>query len=98
MQVGEYVNFGKNLKPLAEMDVEIVDSLTVDGSCNQAVATECVNSWLLGNTTDAQADTCITVNAKCQTKFDKLTDAEKQTLANKFNTRVENVRKAYEIV
>jgi len=31
MKVHEYVSFGKYLKPLAERDVEIIDSLTVSG-------------------------------------------------------------------
>ena len=33
-RVGEYVAFGKNVKPVTEANVQLFDELTVDGTCN----------------------------------------------------------------
>jgi hypothetical protein len=57
-KVAEYVSFGKNFKPLAQWDVQIVDTLTITGNCDKAKATECVNSYYLGDITRGQAETC----------------------------------------
>merc|ERR1711990_407155 len=46
-KVGEYVLFGKYYKPIAEDHVAFFDELTVSGNCNQEVATQCVNGYIL---------------------------------------------------
>ena len=33
-RVGELVSFGKNMKPIAQLNVELLDDLTVTGNCN----------------------------------------------------------------
>lgn len=50
-RVGEIVSFGKNMKPIAEMNVELLDDLTVTGNCNRESATTCVNDYLWQRTT-----------------------------------------------
>lgn len=95
-RVGEYASFGKNLKPFAELDVQIIDSLTITGNCNRAVATECVNDFYWGRTTRGQAETCFETKAGCTSKWSTMTDADKQALATKFNTSVSTLGQAYE--
>lgn len=46
-KVGEYVIWGKYMKPIAEDQVAFFDELTVSGNCNQEVATQCVNQYIL---------------------------------------------------
>lgn len=94
-KVAEYVSFGKNFKPLAQWDVEMVDSLTITGTCDKSIATECVNSYYMGDTTKAQAEQCLTAKAGCTSKWTALTDAQKQALATKFMTNVQTLGDAY---
>jgi hypothetical protein len=95
-KVAEYVSFGKNFKPLAEWDVEMVDSLTITGTCNKSIATECVNSYYMGETTRGVAEQCLTAKAGCTSKWTALTDAQRQALADKFMTNVETLGAAYQ--
>ena len=46
-KVGEYVIFGKYMKPIAAQNVAMMDEWTVDGSCDQNKAVECYNNFLL---------------------------------------------------
>jgi len=87
-KVAEYVSFGKNFKPLAQFDVEMVDSLTITGNCDKSVATECVNSYYMGETTKGQAEQCLTAKAGCTSKFTALNATQKKALADKFMTNV----------
>ena len=95
-KVGEYVSFGKNLKPLAELGVEVVDSLTVSGTCDREVATECVNDFMWDRTTHAQMKECIEKKASCTSQWQSMTPADKEILAKKFNTDIETLGKAYD--
>ena len=94
----EFANFGQAWKPFAQWQVEFFDALTVDGKCNTAAATECVNSWILAGATRGSYDTtmiqCVS-SAGCRTNWQDLTQAEKQALAAKFKTSVETIGKAY---
>ena len=94
----EFANFGQAWKPFAQWQVEFFDALTVDGKCNTAAATECVNSWILAGATKRGYDTtmiqCVS-SAGCRTNWQDLTQAEKQALATKFKTSVETIGKAY---
>ena len=47
-KVGEYVIFGKYMKPIAEDNVAFFDELSIEGTCNEEVATQCVNAFLVG--------------------------------------------------
>jgi hypothetical protein len=97
-QVGEYVSFGKNLKPLAQTGVEIVDSLTVSGKCNREVATECVNDFLWNRSTRAVMEDCLDKKASCAPTWQSMSPADRQALATKFHTNVEVLGKAYDEV
>jgi hypothetical protein len=94
----EFANFGQAWKPFAQWQVEFFDALTVDGKCNTAAATECVNSWILAGATKKDHDTTLMTcasSAGCRTNWQDLTQAEKQALATKFKTSVQTIGKAY---
>jgi hypothetical protein len=95
-KVAEYVSFGKNFKPLAQWDVEMVDSLTITGTCDKSIATECVNSYYMGDTTKGAAEQCLTAKAGCTSKWTALTDVQKKALADKFMTNVQTLGAAYQ--
>ena len=46
-KVGEYVIFGKYMKPIAAQNVALMDEWTVDGTCDQQEAVKCYNNFLL---------------------------------------------------
>jgi hypothetical protein len=94
-RVAEAVSFSKNFKPLADWDVQIVDSLTVAGTCNKSIATECVNQYYLGNATKGATETCVYTKAGCTSKWGALTDAQKQALADKYMTDINTLGQAY---
>ena len=98
-KVGEYVIFGKYMKPIAEDHVVFFDELTVNGKCNKEVATECVNGYILGGQYDeAHHDTmenCVKSKAGCTTHFDELSASAKEALAKKYHTDVNNLKQAY---
>ena len=93
-RVAEYANFGKNLKPLAELDVELIDAISVKSTCDRDAMIECVNSYMLG-ASDTTTHTCVTT-AGCNMNWDDMTAVEQQALADKYDTRTEVVEQAYE--
>lgn len=95
-RVGEYASFGKNMKPFAELDVAMIDNLTVTGVCNRAIATECVNEYYWGRSTRAATETCFEQKAGCTSKWTTMTDVQKQALATKFQTSVQTIELAYQ--
>jgi hypothetical protein len=74
----------------------MIDALTVTGTCNRAIATECVNDYYWGRTTRGAAETCFEQKAGCTSKWSSMTQAQKQALATKFNTSVQTLGQAYE--
>ena len=100
-KVGEYVIFGKYMKPIAEDHVVFFDELTVSGKCNQEVATQCVNAYMLRGDFDTHSKShaamvaCVEGKAGCATDFAKLPEPAKKALANKYHTDVNNLKQAY---
>jgi hypothetical protein len=98
-KVGEYVIFGKYYKPIADDYVVFFEEQTVSGNCNKEVATQCVNSFILnGKYDDKHHDImaqCVKGKAGCATDFDKLLPHQKEALAKKYETDVQNLSKAY---
>ena len=88
------VNFGRDWKPLAEMDVEFVDLMTVNGGCNTEVATDCLTAHFLGKLNKPEVKQCIRTQAGCHNNWDELTPQEQEALAKKFDTKVETFAKA----
>jgi len=98
-RVQEYLGFQKNFSPLVKYSSDMVDAFSPAdaGSCNQDALTECLNTWNLTGWADSQRaafNTCAT-NAKCQSNFMASTPAQKQELANGFNTSVGTLEQAY---
>ena len=98
-KVGEYVIFGKYYKPIAEDHVVFFEELTVDGSCNKEVATECVNAYILNGNWNAKShqamEACVKGKAGCATHYDQLPAPAKKALADKYHTDVDNLKGAY---
>ena len=94
LDVSAYVSFGKNVSPLSKDFADFIKSLNVGPTCNQAIATECVDKYYKNFVTNAapeylaknQMMTCVQTNAGCATKFDKLTPPQKEALCTKFGT------------
>jgi hypothetical protein len=100
-RVGEYVAFGKYMKPIAEHNVELMDELTVSGSCNQATATHCVNNWITQGMQPSQKpymERCVKQTAGCNMHWDDLTRSEKEYLAREYDTDIQRLGRAYERV
>ena len=68
----------------------------MNGTCNEDIATSCVNNWLIGNSSQYQANQCMQQDAGCVTNFDMMTQSEKQAMADRFDTRVGNLEEAYQ--
>merc|ERR1711935_1051141 len=77
-RVGEYVSFGKNMKPLAQQYEEMVDILTPAGTCNREVAVECANDFFQHRTTKGEMEQCVYNKAQCHTQWEQLTPEQKQ--------------------
>ena len=77
------------------MDVEMIDAMTVSGTCDKDALTVCVNDWMLGNTDEATATTC-GQTAGCTMAWEDMTPEEQQTMATKFDTRVATLAEAYD--
>jgi hypothetical protein len=100
-RVGEYVAFGKFMKPIAEQNVELMDELTVSGQCNQATATECVNNWIVQGMEPSQQpymERCVKRTAGCNMHWDDLTPREQHYMAEQYDTDVDRLGRAYERV
>ena len=100
-EVQNYMAFGKAMKPYVQFEVDFLDAVTVDSTCDSAVATKCLNTWLLAGaqkSTQATMETCIKTTAGCTTKWDDMTPTEQQALATKFNTSVATMGTAYKKV
>ena len=103
-KVGEYVIFGKYMKPIAEDNVAFFDELTIEGGCNEEIATDCVNSFLVGpGCTGGGPDkcahekmlVCVSEKAHCATNFYNLSAKDKQALADHYKTDIGNLENAY---
>lgn len=72
--------------------------MTVDEkTCNQNAATACVNNWFLhGFEADQKAkmEACV-IKAGCGANFDKMSKAEQEALAKKYETSVQTIGSAY---
>ena len=97
-RVAEYVSFSKNFKPLIEDDLEMINDLTVTGVCNREIATNCVTDFFMQKTTQGEMETCVYTKAGCTSKWSAMSDADKQTLANKYMTDVTTMGKAYHVM
>jgi hypothetical protein len=89
-RVGEIVSFGKNLKPIAQLNVELLDDLTVTGNCNKEAATTCINEFLWGRSSKPHMETCFN-QAGCTSKFSTMTNDDKQALARRYETSIRTV-------
>jgi hypothetical protein len=95
------MTFGKAMKPYVQFEVDFLDAMTVDSKCDSAVATKCLNTWLLAGaqkSTQTTMETCIKTSAGCTTKWDDMTPVQQQALATKFNTSVATMGTAYKKV
>lgn len=93
----QYLNLGKTWKNWAEFEVKLMDGVSVSGACDQNAATICVNKWILNGARDwetAERDTCAK-KAGCGTNFDSMTGVQKQALATKWDTSVNDVGTQY---
>ena len=100
-EVNNYMTFGKALKPVVQAEVDFLDAFTVNGTCNETTATQCLNSWLIKGAhyhDQAAMETCIKTKAQCATKWDDMTLAQQQALATKYQTSVQNMAIAYKKV
>ena len=100
-EVQNYMTFGKAMKPYVQFEVDFLDAVTVDATCKSAVATKCLNTWLLAGaqkSTQKSMETCITTKAGCATKWDSMTPVQQQALATKYNTSVATMGTAYKKV
>jgi hypothetical protein len=78
-EVGSYTNYGRTMAPIAAQEVEFYDKITPGTTCNTEAATTCVDTFLHGRMTHMDKmtmETCVKTTAKCNTKWDDMTDAQ----------------------
>lgn len=75
--------------------------MTVDGSCNQKMARNCITNWMMGgfkkNQYGAMHD-CVLKKAGCNNSWENLSPAQKEALAKKYETDVQTLGAAYKKV
>lgn len=72
-KVQEAVNFNKAWKSWAEFEVQFFDAMTVDGTCNQEICTDCVTDWIMKGakeTTKHDMELCCREQAGCKTNYE----------------------------
>ena len=95
------MTFGKALKPVVQAEADFLEAFSVNGTCNETIATQCLNQWLINGaspSSQSSMEQCIKTNATCTTKWDDMTFTEKQTLAQKYKTSVKTMGLAYKKV
>lgn len=79
-EVGSGVNYGKVMGPIVAQQAEFLNKITVDGTCNQTAATNCLNTFYhssMNHSDEATMKSCIQTTAHCTTGWDAMTAAQK---------------------
>ena len=100
-EVNNYMTFGNAVSPVVQSEVDFLKAFSVNSTCNETIATQCLNQWLINgaqSSTQKQMETCIKTNATCTTKWDDMTYQQKADLAEKYKTNVRTMGLAYKKV
>lgn len=95
------MTYGKSMAPVVQAETDFLKAMSVDKTCNETKATQCLNNWLINGAKYYQQynmEQCIKTKAKCTTKWDDMTNAQKVALAKKYQTSVQNMGLAWKKV